>query len=114
MSEYVVVMTTVSEVEAAEKLARQIIESELVACVNVLPATRSFYKYNGRFHDEQECLLLMKTRSERYADLENTLNKVHPYDVPEILALPVLKGSASYLAWVDGNVGEATSASTKQ
>ena len=114
MSEYVVVMTTVNEIEVAETLAKQMIESELVACVNVVPATRSFYKYDGRFHDEQECLLLMKTRSEKYADLENALNKVHPYDVPEILALPILKGSTSYLAWLDGSVAEASNVSSEQ
>ena len=80
-------------------------ESGLAACVNRIGAVHSTYRWQGAIHDEPEVLLVIKTLSIRYSELEMRLKSLHPYDVPEIIALPVTRGSAEYLAWLGGAVG---------
>ena len=104
MQQYVVVLTTVGSDEEAVKLARAVVERRVVACVNIVGPVRSVYYWKGQLEDERERLLLMKTRSDRFDDLHSVLKELHPYDVPEIIALPVERGSAAYLGWVDENV----------
>jgi periplasmic divalent cation tolerance protein len=103
-STHCVVQTTLpSEAEAGE-LARQIVQARLGACVQ-LQAIRSFYVWQERAHQEHEWLLNIKTRSALYPALEAFIRARHPYDTPEIIQLPVVAGSAAYLAWVDGQSG---------
>ena len=100
--EHCVVQTALpSEAQAAE-LARAIVQTRLGACVQV-QAIRSFYVWQERAHDEPEWLLSIKTRSALYPQLEAWLLEHHPYDTPEIIRLPITAGSATYLAWVNGN-----------
>ena len=102
--ELCVVQTTLpSEAQAAE-LARAIVQQRLGACVQIQPI-RSVYVWQERAHDEPEWLLSIKTRRALYPQLEAWLREHHPYDTPEILALPVLQASAAYAAWVAGNTG---------
>jgi periplasmic divalent cation tolerance protein len=84
----------------AERLARLLVESGVAACVNVLGPVRSIYRWNGELCDDAEHQLVIKTRRGRYAALEELLRREHPYEVPEVLALPVELGGASYLAWL--------------
>jgi periplasmic divalent cation tolerance protein len=100
------VITTVGNEEDARKVAKSLVERRLVACVNVSAQVRSFYRWKGSLEDETEHMLFMKTRDERFQDLENALKEIHPYDVPELIAVPIEKGSAAYLGWVDENVKE--------
>ncbi len=99
MSEYIVVLTTCPDEASAARIAGELLESRLAACVSRQPV-RSTYRWQGRIEDEPEVLLLIKTLGTRFADLEMRLKSLHPYDVPEIIALPVAAGSAAYLSWL--------------
>jgi periplasmic divalent cation tolerance protein len=104
LSEHVVVITTVSRAEDAERIARTLVERGVAACVNVLSGVASVYRWKGAVAREEERLLVVKTRNERFEDLKAVLLEVHPYEVPEVLALPVLAGHRPYLDWVDESV----------
>jgi periplasmic divalent cation tolerance protein len=99
-SRLVVVMTTWPADRDPADLARLLIDERLVACVNVLPEMRSFYRWGGAVHDDPERQVLMKTHVERLAALERRLHELHPYDVPELLVLDVGRASLAYEAWV--------------
>lgn len=86
--------------EAADQLATALVEEQLAACVNVLPGIQSVYRWQGALERSAETLLLAKTTSDRYPALETRLRALHPYDLPEIIALPVERGLPGYLAWV--------------
>jgi periplasmic divalent cation tolerance protein len=94
-----VVMTTVADRDAAEALARAVLEARLAACVQVQPIA-SYYRRQGRIETGAEHLLYFKTTAERYDALERKLLELHSYDTPEIVRLPVDGGSSSYLAWI--------------
>ena len=91
--------------EAAPDLARALVDRRLVACVNLLPEVRSFYRWEGAVQDDPEALLVMKTTAEGVDALLRELPALHPYDVPEILALPVAAAHAAYAAWVGEETG---------
>lgn len=86
--------------EAADQLATALVEEQLAACVNVLPGIQTVYRWQGALERSAESLLLAKTTSDRYLALETRLRALHPYDLPEIIALPVERGLPGYLAWV--------------
>jgi len=96
-----VVLTTTSNDEEGETLARKIVEAKLAACVQVLPLMKSFYFWENAIQSETEHLLLIKTLPEKFADLEKFVQANHSYDVPEIVALRAEKVSESYLSWVE-------------
>lgn len=96
-----VILCTAPSEEVAAELARGLVEAKLAACVNVIGGLRSFYTWKGEVHDEREVQLVIKTRRARYDALEAWLGEHHPYEVPEILALPVERGSRLYLDWVE-------------
>ncbi len=99
-----IVLSTLPSSDVAASIARTLVEERLCACVNVLPAIRSIYRWQGTVHDEPEVLALIKTTADRYDALAERLRALHPYEVPEILALDVAAGAASYLAWVGEQV----------
>ena len=107
MDETLLVLTNLPDREAAVKLAHGLVERRLAACVNVLAACTSIYRWKGAIENAQEVPVLIKTRSALYDELEAAINDLHPYEVPEIIAVPVVRGLAEYLAWV----GEGTSIS---
>ena len=98
--EYLVVYVTAPAGAGEAELARTLVEERLVACVNVVPTLRSFYRWEGAVHDDSEALLICKTTAARYPELEARILQLHPYDVPEIIALPVKRGAAPYLDWI--------------
>ncbi len=100
-SRFLVVLTAVPDVETAQAIALDLVGKRLAACVNVLPAGRSFYWWEGKVTEADERLLFIKTRAERYDELEKALKAVHPYSVPEIVALPIEHGLAEYLEWLE-------------
>ncbi|HEY6548530.1 MAG TPA: divalent-cation tolerance protein CutA [Vicinamibacteria bacterium] len=104
MSERVVVLSTVANLEDAERIAGALVGKGLAACVNVVPGVVSIYRWKGALQRDAELLLVIKTRSERLPALKEALTELHPYDVPEALALPVSDGLAPYLAWLDDAV----------
>ena len=107
MDETLLVLTNLPNRAAAEKLAHGLVERRLAACVNVLAGCTSIYRWKGAIENAQEVPVLIKTRSALYDELEAAITELHPYEVPEIIAVPVVHGLAEYLAWV----GEGTSIS---
>lgn len=98
-----VVLSTVARAEDAERIGQALVARGLAACVNVVPGLVSIYRWKGEVERAEERLLLIKTRRETFAALREALVALHPYDVPEVLALPIEDGHAPYLAWLDEN-----------
>ena len=101
MSGRLVALSTVAGAEDAERIARAVVDRGLAACVNVLPQVVSIYRWKGSVEREEERLLVMKTTSDRFEALRQAIVELHPYDVPEIIALPIAAGHEPYLAWLD-------------
>ncbi|MEP6690071.1 MAG: divalent-cation tolerance protein CutA [Gemmatimonadaceae bacterium] len=97
-----VVMTTVATAAEAESLVKGLLERRLVACGTIMPGARSIYRWDEKVADEQEVVVLLKTRAARLALLETAFGELHPYKVPELLALPVTAGLPKYLEWING------------
>jgi periplasmic divalent cation tolerance protein len=104
MTDKIVVLSACGSAEEAEKLARKLIDQRLAACVTVIPQVRSFYRWEGVVTDTAESLLVIKTTRDLFAPLRLALESAHSYEVPEILALPVIEGSANYLSWMDSEL----------
>lgn len=94
------VLSTCPDEATATRISEALVSERLAACVNRIPGLRSMYRWQGQVQDEPEVLLLIKTTRDRFNALEVRLKALHPYEVPEIIALPVVAGSAEYLAWV--------------
>jgi len=103
-TEAVVVLVTAPTPEVAAGIARTLVEEGLAACGNVVPGLRSIYRWEGRVADESEALLLLKTERRLLAALKERLPAVHPYEVPELLVLPVEDGLGPYLDWIARSV----------
>jgi periplasmic divalent cation tolerance protein len=97
-----VVLCTAPDAEVGARLAKGLVEAKLAACVNVIGGLRSFYVWKGELQDDAEVQLLIKTREARLDELQAFLDEHHPYEVPEILALPIAKGGESYVEWLSG------------
>lgn len=94
------VITNLPDREVAERLADALITKHLAACVNVLAACRSVYRWKGEVQHDEEYPLLIKTTYERYPELEAEIRALHPYELPEIIAVPIERGLPGYLVWV--------------
>jgi len=94
------VFVTAPDGATAGRLARTLVEERLVACANIVPGVRSIYRWQGSVEDDAEVLLILKTRSDRVAELAARVSELHPYDLPEVIALAAAGGSLPYLAWV--------------
>ena len=91
---------TAPDAETAARVARALVEERLAACVNLVPGIRSIYRWEGALEEDAEVLLVVKTRADRAADLASRVAQLHPYDLPEVVLLPVVGGSSAYLEWV--------------
>lgn len=101
MSEHCVLFITAGSKEEADKLSRGLVEEKLAFCVNTLPGIQSTYHWEGKLHVDEEFLLIVKTRKDRYDALEAWVKTNHSYDVPEIIALPIERGLPEYLQEID-------------
>jgi periplasmic divalent cation tolerance protein len=99
-AEFLVVLVTVPDGDTAARVGRTLVEEQLAACVNIVPGLRSIYVYEGKLCDDAEVLCLIKTRAALYPRLRDRVTALHPYQVPEIIALPLAAGNAAYLAWL--------------
>jgi periplasmic divalent cation tolerance protein len=95
------ILCTCPDRDTADKIARQLVTGQLAACVNILPGILSVYTWQGQVESAQEHLLLIKSSKDRYQALEAAIRDNHPYDVPEIIAVPVEAGLPEYLHWID-------------
>lgn len=105
MSEFVVVLVTVRSGDEAERLAEAVVTEQLAACVNVVGPIRSIYMWKGELQRDEERLLIIKTRSALFGQLEQRVRELHSYETPEIVALPITAGSQPYLDWLGRAAG---------
>jgi periplasmic divalent cation tolerance protein len=98
----IVVLVTCGTASEAERIARELVKRRLAACVNLLESpVRSIYRWRGKVENAPEYLLMVKTSRKRLAELQREVERLHSYDVPEVIALPIAAGSEKYLAWLD-------------
>ena len=100
-SEYVIVFVTAPTSDDGRKIARALVREKLAACVNILPEIRSIYTWEGEVCEDDEVLLIIKTRGEIFETLSALVKEVHPYDLPEVIAVSLTAGAADYLNWID-------------
>ncbi len=103
-ADYCLVLCTCPDLLTAHNLAESLLSDRRAACVNILPGVSSMYLWQGKIESASEVLLLIKTRTDMYSELEAFIAKVHPYDVPEIVALPFVAGSPPYLSWISSSL----------
>ena len=96
-----VFFTTAPDARTARKIAKGLVSARLAACVNVLDKTTSFYRWKGRLEQTGESFLVIKTVKKKFTAIRKYLNTTHPYELPEVIALPVLWGSKEYLTWLE-------------
>jgi periplasmic divalent cation tolerance protein len=101
MTDKIVVFSNCGSAEEAEKVAKHLVETRVAACVNIISGVRSIYRWKGAVEDASEWTLLIKTRRALLERVERELRKVHSYEVPELVALPIVDGLESYLQWID-------------
>jgi len=104
---FLLVLTNLPDREAALKLAQTVVGKRLAACANVLDGCASVYRWQGEIQTEREIPVLIKTRADRYASLQQEILACHPYELPEIVAVPLEAGFQSYLDWVSAEVNTA-------
>jgi periplasmic divalent cation tolerance protein len=98
---HLIIFCTCPNKDAAEKIARLLVETNMAACVNILPGITSIYNWEGQIESAQEHLLLIKARTDYYQRIETTIRDLHPYELPEIIAVPIDRGLPEYLNWID-------------
>jgi periplasmic divalent cation tolerance protein len=101
---YIIVMVTTAGKQEAEKIAQKLLEAKLIACANILGPVSSHFHWSGKIEHAEEYLLLMKSRTGLFNEVATTVKALHSYEVPEIVALPIIAGSKAYLDWLDSSV----------
>lgn len=99
-TDYHLVITTCPNSDVARRLADHVVENRLAACVNIISDITSVYRWQGKISTDLEQLLLMKSPKSRYPELEQAIKAMHPYELPEVVAVPIRAGLADYLAWI--------------
>ncbi len=103
-SEVVIVFVTVPDLREGSRISKAILTSRLAACVNVIPGIQSMYQWKGKIVQEKEAMLVLKTTRLRYQKLEQKIKQLNPYEVPEIIAIPLIYGLSQYIEWVKREV----------
>jgi periplasmic divalent cation tolerance protein len=103
---YIVALVTVPSEEVGTAVAQALLDRRLVACVNIVPAVNSLYVWEGELCSDDELLLVIKSKAALFDELASVVQDVHPYDVPEIIALPIVAGSQDYLDWIEKVTGD--------
>ena len=98
---YIIVLVTVANRQEAECLVQKLLDARLIACANIIGPVHSFFRWSGKVERVEECLVLMKSRRDLFEKLAEAVKGMHSYEVPEILALPVVEGSKAYLNWLE-------------
>ncbi len=106
MTDKVVAYTTCDDPEEAEKLARHLIDERLAACVTVVPGVKSYYRWKGGVESDDEILLMIKTSRDLVDAVGQQLDKLHTYDLPELIVTPIVDGSPNYLAWLETELAD--------
>jgi len=98
-----IVFNTCPDQETAQDIASQLVELQLAACVNIIPSIESIYRWQDKIESATEYLLIIKTQTDCYTELENTIQALHPYELPEVVAVPIETGLPAYLDWINNN-----------
>ena len=98
--DYIIVLATTANKAEAEKIAQTLLKKRLIACANIINPVASLFFWSGKIDKAEECLMVMKSRRDLFAELAECLKGLHSYEVPEVLAIPIVEGSAVYLAWM--------------
>ena len=104
--EYQLVLCTCPDRESAQLIAEQLVGQKLAACVNILPGVISVYRWQGNIEESDEHMLVIKTVSDAFEELANTINELHPYELPEVIGVPIESGSLDYLNWISENTSK--------
>jgi len=99
-SEYIIVFVTTANKTEAEKISQTLLTERLIACANIINPVTSFFFWQGKIDGAEECLVVMKSRRDLFLELAERLKGLHSYEVPEVLAVPIVEGSAAYLSWM--------------
>jgi periplasmic divalent cation tolerance protein len=108
MTDKIVVFSMCDSADEAAQLARKLVERRLAACVNIVPGARSIYRWKDQIEDTSEWLLIIKSRRDLFGALREALASIHSYEVPEVVAVQIVDGSESYLAWLDRELPETS------
>jgi periplasmic divalent cation tolerance protein len=108
MKAYIQITTTTETKEQAENIAKHLVEAKIAACVQIVGQITSIYRWKGKVENAQEWLFLIKTRDDLYNKVEDAIKNLHPYETPEIIAVPIIKGSKEYLIWIDEELENKT------
>ena len=101
---YAIILTTVSTKEEGYVIANELVQNKLAACVNIVPKVHSVYEWDNQIQNDEELLLLIKTTKEREKDIYHTIESLHSYDIPELITIPINRGSQPYLQWLENSV----------
>ena len=101
MGRYILCLVTIDDLKKASEIAGILVEKKLAACVNILPEIQSIYRWEGKICNETERMMIIKTREDLFKELEATIVKLHPYEVPEIISFEIQHGFSRYLRWID-------------
>jgi len=111
MAEHIQVVTTTETQEDARRIARALVEARLASCVQIIGPIESTYHWKGAIETNREWQCMIKTRLDRFTQVDATIRRLHPYEVPEVFALPMVAGSRDYLKWIDAEVSSRSSGS---
>lgn len=106
MTDKIIVFSTCASTEEAERIARAVVTKRLAACVNVIPGVKSVYRWKGEVEDAEETLLVIKSSRALFEELRAEIEKLHSYEVAEVIAMPIVDGSEAYLGWLSRELGE--------
>ena len=104
MDSYILIFITASSSEEADKIGKTLVEEKLAACANRISDIRSVYRWKEELCDDEEVLLLLKSRHDRFPEIKERIRVLHSYEVPEIIAVPIIDGSEDYLKWIDSSL----------
>ncbi len=100
VTDYIMVFVTTKDKAEAEKISQALLEEKIIACANIINPVSSCFHWLGKIDTSEECLVIMKSRASLFAELDDRVRALHSYEVPEVLALPIIEGSDAYLAWM--------------
>ncbi len=104
MTDKIVILVAAANLRECRKIARQLVQAKLAACVNIMQPIQSIYRWKGKLADEKEFLLLIKSTRELFDEIKSEVLRIHSYTIPEIICLPIVDGSPDYLQWVADSV----------
>jgi len=100
----ILILSTTDSMELAKKIASALVEAKEAACVNIVPGIRSIYRWEGKVCDEGEFLLLIKSAAEKFESIRSRIRMLHTYQVPEVIALPIIAGDPAYISWLHSQI----------